>query len=132
MLIPRNIIEEIAQRNDITEVVGAYALQRSGSNLVGLCPFTARRRRPLPCSQPTITFTALLRRRRRHVITFIMKAENLDFSGAAEYLANHAVYGLANTDVTPATQCRGKGCEINLEAARFFRDRLLDPEPVCP
>ena len=65
MLIPRNIIEEIAQRNDITEVVGAYVrLQRSGSNLVGLCPFHSEKTPSFTVFPADNHFYCLARRRR--------------------------------------------------------------------
>lgn len=131
MLIPRNIIEEIAQRNDITEVVGAYVrLQRSGSNLVGLCPFHSEKTPSFTVFPADNHFYCFGCGAGGDVITFIMKAENLDFSGAAEYLANRAGIRIpANTDVTPGNAMpRKRVYEINLEAARFFRDRLLDPK----
>lgn len=40
MSIPRAFIDELTQRADIAEVVGAYVpLNRKGANLWGLCPF---------------------------------------------------------------------------------------------
>ena len=130
MLIPRNIIEEIAQRNDIVEVVGAYVrLQRSGSTFKGLCPFHSEKTPSFTVFSADNSFYCFGCGAGGDVITFIMRAENLDFSGAAEYLANRAGIRIpVSTDAyTGATMPRKKVYEINLEAAKFFRDRLYDP-----
>ena len=63
------------------------------------------------------------------MITFIMKAENLDFSGAADIWPTDAgIYSSGEYRYHPANAMPRKGVyEINLEAARFFRTGL-DPK----
>ena len=40
MRIPKEVVEEIRQRNDIVDVISSYVnLKRAGSNYSGLCPF---------------------------------------------------------------------------------------------
>ena len=40
MLFSREFIEEVKRRSEIEDVVGKYVrLKRTGSNIVGLCPF---------------------------------------------------------------------------------------------
>ncbi|MGI6167905.1 MAG: DNA primase [Eubacteriales bacterium] len=131
MLIPRNIIEEIAQRNDILEVVGSYVrLQRSGSTFKGLCPFHSEKTPSFTIFPADNSFYCFGCGAGGDVITFIMKAENLDFSAAAEYLANRAGIRIPTGPDTHAgsSMPRKRVYEINLAAARFFRDRLFDPE----
>ena len=44
MMISREMIEEIRQRNDIVELIGSYVnLKRAGSNFSGLCPYHSER-----------------------------------------------------------------------------------------
>ena len=44
MMIPREIIEEIVYRTDISDLIGSYVtLKRAGSNMNGLCPFHSER-----------------------------------------------------------------------------------------
>ena len=39
-MIPREVIDEVVQRNDIVDYIGAHvALKRAGSNYTGCCPF---------------------------------------------------------------------------------------------
>ena len=41
MAFPESFLQELAERNDIVDVVGSYVrlTKKSGSNLFGLCPF---------------------------------------------------------------------------------------------
>ena len=40
MFYPEELIEEIREKNDIVDVIGAHVkLQRKGSSYFGLCPF---------------------------------------------------------------------------------------------
>ena len=40
MLIPREVVEDVRNRNDIVDVISSYVnLKRAGSNYQGLCPF---------------------------------------------------------------------------------------------
>lgn len=50
MAFPESFLQELAERNDIVDVVGSYVrlTKKSGSNLFGLCRFTAKRRRRFP------------------------------------------------------------------------------------
>ena len=90
-MIPREIIDEIIFRNDITDVVGSYVtLKRAGSNFSGLCPFH---------NEKTPSFTVFTATKSCYcfgcgsggdVITFIMRVENLDYVDALEFLAARA------------------------------------------
>ena len=40
MYYPEEIVEEVRQRTDITDLIGSYVrLQKKGANYMGLCPF---------------------------------------------------------------------------------------------
>ena len=128
-MIPREIIEEIRYRNDIEEVIGSYvSLKRAGSNLVGVCPFH---------NEKTPSFTVFSSNKNFYcfgcgaggdVITFIMKAENLDYPSALEFLAKRAGIDIPKDGVTEEKGIpRKRIYEMNLEAAKFFRACLFDP-----
>ena len=44
MAFPESFLQELAERNDIVDVVSSYVrlTEKSGSNLFGLCPFHSR------------------------------------------------------------------------------------------
>ena len=129
MLIPREIIEEIIARTDINDVIGSYVtLKRAGSNMSGLCPFHSER---------TPSFTVFSRTNSFHcfgcgvggdVITFIMRAENLDYPSAVEFLAARAGVTIPQdkNDMSRMGMSRKRVYEMNLEAAKFFRENLFD------
>ena len=128
-MIPRHIIDEIVFRNDIEQVIGNYvSLKKAGSNMNGLCPFH---------SEKTPSFTVFSKSKNFYcfgcgaggdVISFIMRAENLDYPDALEFLAARAGISiprdgeLEDRDAVP----RKRVYEMNLAAARFFRDCLND------
>ncbi len=130
MLIPKNIIDEIEQRNDISEIVGSYVkLTRAGSNLKGLCPFHSERTPSFTIYPATNSFYCFGCGSGGGVITFIEKAENLDYVGAAEFLASRAGIRIPRDLREEGREGlpRRRVYEINLEAAKFFRSCLFDP-----
>ena len=130
MRIPQNIIEEIKYRNSIEDVISSYVtLNKSGSNLKGLCPFH---------SEKTPSFTVFTVGQHFYcfgcgaggdVITFIMKAENLDYPAALEFLARRVGITIPDDDPrggAPRGVTRTRVIEMNTVAARFFREMLFD------
>ena len=59
MTFTQSFMDELMARSDIVDVVSGYVtLTRHGSNLFGLCPFTARRHRPSPSRRTSRCTTA--------------------------------------------------------------------------
>ncbi len=129
-MIPHTIIEEIKARSDIVDVISSYVtLKRAGSNMTGLCPFHSERSPSFTVftgSEPH--FYCFGCGAGGDVISFVMRAENLDYPSAVEFLAKRAGITLPEES---AREERGVGrrriLEMNVCAARFFRDVLFDP-----
>ena len=130
MRFPENFIQEVVDRTDIEELIGRYTeLKRSGSNLMGRCPFHSEKTPSFSVSPTKKMFFCFGCHAGGTPITFVQKAENLDFTDAVEYLANRAGLplpkesenALSNNGVT-----RKRVLEMNLEAAKFFRACLFD------
>lgn len=133
-MIPQAFIEELCRRCDIEEVIGQYVtLKRAGSNKNGLCPFHSEKTPSFTVFPATASFYCFGCGAGGNVITFIQKIENLDYVGAIEALA--ARVGLTvpqerdplRGGARPAVT-RQRVYEMNLEAAKFFREQLFDPE----
>lgn len=132
MALTDNFIQELKARVRLEDYIGQYVtLKRAGSNLVGCCPFH---------SEKTPSFTVFNRSDNEHfycfgcgaggdVITFVMKMENLTYIQAVEKLATLA--GLRMPDDTQRrvekSIDRARLLEMNVSAARFFRDALFSP-----
>ncbi len=132
MRFSENFVQEVVDRTDIEELVGRYVtLKRSGSNnLVGRCPFHSEKTPSFSVTPAKKMFFCFGCHAGGSVITFVQKAENLDFYDAVEFLANRAGLPLPReNDPMPGESAvsRRRVLEMNLEAAKFFRACLFDP-----
>lgn len=129
MLIPREIIEEIISRTDIADLIGSYVnLKRAGSNMSGLCPFHSERTPSFTVFPRTNSFYCFGCGAGGDAITFVMKAENLDYPSAVEVLAARAGVPIPQdpNDTQNIGMSRKRVYEMNLAAAKFFREKLFD------
>ena len=132
MRLPENFIQEVVERTDIEELVGRYVtLKRAGSNLLGLCPFHSEKTPSFTVTPAKKMFYCFGCHAGGSAITFVQKAENLEFTDAVEFLANRIGLPLPKTsDMTVEQERvpRKRVLEMNLEAAKFFRACLFDPQ----
>jgi len=130
MRFSENFIQEVVDRTDIEELIGRYVeLKRSGANLLGRCPFHSERTPSFSVSPSKKMFFCFGCHAGGSVITFVQKAENLDFPDAVEYLANRAGLPLPKESESLTEQngvSKKRVLEMNLEAAKFFRACLFD------
>ncbi len=130
MKLPHSFIEEVKYRNRIDDVIGSYVnLKRAGSNYQGLCPFHSEKTPSFTVFPNTETFHCFGCGAGGDVISFVMRAENLEYMGAIEFLAKRA--GLAMPDTGEhenETDKRQRFYDMNRTAARFFNQMLHTPE----
>ncbi len=128
-MYPREIVEAIKDRSDIVELIGTYvSLKRAGSNYNGLCPFHSEKTPSFTVFPDNQSFFCFGCEAGGDAFTFIMRTENLDYKGAIEYLAKRSGVELP-TDGRGESHgtSRRRVFEMNLIAARFWRDCLFDP-----
>ena len=129
-MISRAIIDEIVARNELEDVIGRYVtLKRAGSNYHGLCPFHSEKTPSFTVFPATHSFYCFGCGAGGDVISFIMREENLDYVGALEFLAARAGISIPTDDAPEDRNAipRKRIYEMNLAAARFFRECLFDP-----
>lgn len=131
MRIPQSFIDEIKYRNKIEDVIASYVnLKRAGSVYQGLCPFHSERTPSFTVFPNTETFHCFGCGAGGDVISFIMRAENLEYPGAVEFLAKRS--GLEMPEeadgVKSETIKRSRMYEMNRAAALFFNKALYAPE----
>lgn len=128
-MIPREIIDEVVERNDIVDYIGSFvSLKRAGSNYTGCCPFHSEKTPSFvvyPGNQSFYCFGCSVG---GSLITYVMKAENLTYPEAVELLAKRAGITIPESDkYEEKGVSRKRIYEMNLEAAKFFRACLFDP-----
>ena len=129
-MYPREIVEAIKDRSDIVDLIGTYvSLKRAGSNYGGLCPFHSEKTPSFTVFPDNQSFFCFGCEAGGDAFTFIMRMENLDYKGSIEFLAKRSGVELP-TDGREERRgtSRKRVFEMNLIAARFWRDCLFDPE----
>ncbi len=113
-------------------MISSYvSLKRAGSNLVGLCPFHNEKSPSFTVFPATKGFYCFGCGVGGDVITFVMKAENLDYIGAITHLAKRCGMEMPENDFQkndPNAVKKSRIYAMNRDAARFFHDMLSRPE----
>ena len=123
-------LTELRMRCDIEQTISMYVpLKRRGKNLVGLCPFHNEKTPSFTVYPDSQSFYCFGCGAGGEVVSFIRRAENLDYYEAVKYLADKAglVMPSEGYDNSMAEK-RRRMYEINKEAARFFNSCLFTDE----
>lgn len=125
MPLPESFLQEIADRNDITDVVSGYVrlTKKSGSNLFGLCPFHSEKSPSFSVSSERQIYHCFGCQKGGSVINFIMEIENLGFRDAVEFLARRSGLEMPQGESYDRRE-RERMLELNRETARFFFKNL--------
>lgn len=131
MKFDSDFIRELKSRCRIEDVVGRMlTLKRAGSNYVACCPFH---------SEKTPSFTVFPNSQNYYcfgcseggdIITFVMKTQNLEYPEAVKYLAESCGLPIPIEDdplVLQRQKQKKRMLELNLFAAKFFREQLFSP-----
>ena len=128
-MYPREIVEAIKDRSDIVDLIGTYvSLKRAGSNYNGLCPFHSEKTPSFTVFPDTQHFFCFGCEAGGDAFSFIMRVENMDYPGAVEFLAKRSGVELPRDGREERRGVsRKRVFEMNLIAARFWRECLFDP-----
>lgn len=129
--IPNEFIEDLLDRIDICDVVGArVSLKKAGKDHAGLCPFHAENTPSFTVSQPKQFYHCFGCGKNGSAIGFIMEYEGLDFVDAVKDLAQ-----LAGMEVPAQANQAGHKPKTNLyavteKATRVFQQQLKSTPQV--
>ena len=127
MRFSKDLIEDIRSRNDIVELIGMYVnLKRAGSNFSGLCPYHSEKSPSFTVFPATQSFYCFGCGAGGDAITFVMRSENLDYPAAVEFLAKRAGITIQKDENEERGIGRARVYEMNLAAAKYFRNCLFD------
>ena len=129
MPFPDSFLQELADRNDIVDVVSGYVRlsKRSGANLFGLCPFHSEKTPSFSVAPDKQIYHCFGCGKGGSVINFIMEIENLSFPDAVAFLARRAGMDLPEDGDADQRKQRDRLLALNKEAARFFYGELTKP-----
>lgn len=128
MNLPNEKIEEIAQANDIVDVISGYIeVKKKGKSFVSLCPFHPDKHPSLHISQQKQVYHCFSCKASGNVYTFIQNYEKITFVEAVEKLAARAGIELKKNLLRPdhANELT-RLFEINKSAAKYFHKNLTD------
>jgi DNA primase len=133
MALPEGFLEDLKFRNPIEDVISSYvSLKRAGSNLVGLCPFHNEKSPSFTVFPATRGFYCFGCGAGGDAITFVLKAENLDYICAVEHLCKRAGIEMPQDDYAKKRGeddvKKARVFAANRDAARFYHDMLSKPE----
>ncbi len=128
-------INEVSRRTSLSDVVSGYVkLKRNGTSHVGLCPFHKEKTPSFHVDEDKQLFYCFGCGVGGNVFDFIMRAENLDFVDALQFLAQRA--GVTLEEERGASRAareeesgrRKRILEMNRLAARHFYENLSQKE----
>jgi DNA primase len=122
-------VDQVRQAADILNVIGARTpLRKGGARWTGRCPFHEERTPSFSVSPEKGFFYCFGCGKGGDLITFVKDTENLDFTGAIEWLAERFNVPLEYEESSPeaeAKRTRGKRLHELLEQATVFYERHL-------
>lgn len=121
MALPQSFLQELHDRNEIVDVIGAYVpLKRRGRLYTGICPFHNEKTPSFTVYADTQSYYCFGCGAGGDVITFIKQRENLDYIEAVRLLANRAGMQMPQEADDSSFLQRKRAFEINKLAARYF------------
>lgn len=129
MPFPESFLQELTDRNEISEVVSGYVRlsKKSGANLFGLCPFHSEKTPSFSVSTDKQIYHCFGCGKGGGVINFIMEIENLSYPDAVRFLARRVGLPVPEEERDENYSKRERMLALNRDAARFFYEQLIAP-----
>jgi len=128
MAFSDDFLAQIADKNDIAEVVSGYVrlTKRSGANQFGLCPFHNEKTGSFSVNTSKQIYYCFGCHKGGGVINFIMEVENLGYREAVEFLAKRAGIPMPEDGYEDINAKRRKRMlELNKAAAKYWHELLV-------
>ena len=126
MKIPESLIQEIASRVNIVEVLGRYlTLKRSGSRYLALCPFHNEKTPSLSVDPDRGMWYCFGCKEGGNVFSFLMKMEGMGFPEAVAKLAAEVGVELVTEEGRPQDTRLKRGYQLLNRVAEYYSEQLL-------
>jgi DNA primase len=132
-LISQQTIQEIQNRIDVYDVVGAFVkLKKRGTNYLGLCPFHNEKSPSFTVSPSKEIFKCFGCGKSGNAIGFIMEHEKYTYVEALRWLANRYNVEVEETETSPEYKEQQQIADslhiVNQFAAKYFAQQLTETE----
>ncbi|MBI3317999.1 MAG: DNA primase [Candidatus Omnitrophica bacterium] len=125
-MIPERTIQEIQERLDIVEVIGAaLSLKRAGRNFKGLCPFHPEKTPSFMVYPHKQFFICYGCGAGGDALTFVMRHQELEFPEAVRLLAERAGVAVPQVSGGAVSKQHPELYRAHEVAARFYHDLLV-------
>lgn len=128
MRISENKIEEIRSAADIVDIISGFVqLRKRGKNFIGLCPFHSEKTPSFTVSEEKQIFHCFGCHAGGNIYKFLMEYEKISFVEAVQEVAARVGINLEYEEDTSGKESEQEILyEINVQAARYFSDNLLN------
>lgn len=134
-LPPREVIQQVADANDIVDVIGEYLeLQRAGAEFKALSPFTNEKTPSFYVNPAKQFFHCFSSNQGGDVFKFVQDYENISFTEALKKLAARVGIQVEDVEMTPEMEAKERLRSEVKEIHRRIRDwfhRLLLRSPAA-
>lgn len=136
MRYSQEIIDQVTQANDIVEIISQYTqLKPKGRSYMGCCPFHSEKTPSFSVSREKQLYHCFGCGESGTLISFVMKAENMTFPEALQYLADRGGVTLPKQEMSKAELAKEKLqqniYEMNRLAANYyFKNLQRNPEAL--
>lgn len=132
-MITQSTIQQIMNRIDIIDVVGAYVkLKKRGTNYLGLCPFHNEKSPSFTVSPNKEIYKCFGCGKSGNTISFIMEHEKYSYVEALRWLANRYNIEVEETEVSAEVRQQQQAADslyiLNNFAQQYFSRILLDDD----
>lgn len=128
MAIPAHYIQELLQRNSITDVIGGHVhLKRHGRIYKGLCPFHSEKTPSFTVYPDTQSYYCFGCGAGGDIISFAKEINGLTYVEAVKMLAQQSGMPLPDED-DKLSRLKSRIYEMNKVAARYFHANLNSPK----
>ncbi|GAA6113093.1 MAG: DNA primase [Apilactobacillus sp.] len=134
-MIPEEVIEQVRNETNIADIIGQFvALRKSGSNLMGLCPFHDENSPSFSVNEDRQLFKCFGCGKGGNVFTFMMELENLTYPEAILKVADMSgieisdQYKQSNSQKPKMNSTETKLIEMHEKSTEVYHHILMNTE----
>ena len=127
-MISKNFIGQLVAQSDIEDIMASYlVIKKVGRNSKAVCPFHSEKTPSFVVYPDSQSFYCFGCGAGGDIISFIMRAENLEYVEAIRFLAKRQGVQVPDDGDDQATEIKAKVLQINRATAKFFHQCLKQP-----